>query len=237
MPEPLGGVDEDTITFVRSLYKHTDIAAATREELAAEVGQADRLGSVHERLDMGPAIPPRCEALYVLTRHYRPDVIIETGVLHGLTSAYLLEAVCANGAGRLYSVDLPSDELPDGKDPGWAIPDDLRSRWSLTVGATQDVLDPLLEALDGAPGLFYHDSWHAYPTMRYEFDLALGHMESGIIAAHDVNRNPAFLELVRQTGSSMNVDQPFELGRDGRFGFVCVGDARRHIPGWVADDA
>src|SRR3954467_3344478 len=45
------------------------------------------------------------KACYVVCRALAPEIIVETGVAHGVTSAFLLKALDANGRGALHSVD------------------------------------------------------------------------------------------------------------------------------------
>src|SRR5262249_49777852 len=49
-------------------------------------------------------------AVWCLTRHLRPRHVVETGVLHGVTSRFILEALERNGIGYLWSIDLPPME-------------------------------------------------------------------------------------------------------------------------------
>lgn len=44
---------------------------------------------------------------WCLTRHLRPEFVVETGVARGLTTRVILEAMDRNGRGRLWSIDLP----------------------------------------------------------------------------------------------------------------------------------
>jgi len=50
------------------------------------------------------------EILYSIVRHLRPDVVVETGVGGGLSSAFLLKGLQDNQRGRLYSIDLLNHE-------------------------------------------------------------------------------------------------------------------------------
>lgn len=121
--------------------------------------------------------------LYAIVRARRPETMVETGVLHGLTTAFLLDAMERNQTGRLVSVDLPSRAesgpanqdgytatLPPGRDPGWVVPERLRARWELHLGPSTELLPGLLapESID----VFLHDSEHTYPTMLAEMELA-----------------------------------------------------------------
>ena len=50
-------------------------------------------------------------AIWCLTRHLKPKNVVETGVAHGLTSRFILEALERNGAGHLWSIDRPPLEV------------------------------------------------------------------------------------------------------------------------------
>ncbi|HEU4657914.1 MAG TPA: class I SAM-dependent methyltransferase [Capillimicrobium sp.] len=148
--------------------------------------------------------------LYALVRATRPGVFVETGVLHGLTSAFLLEALERNGEGRLLSVDLPSyaetgpanadgydATLPPGREPGWAVPDDLRGRWDLHLGASLEVLPRALPS--GGIGAFLHDSEHTEATMRGELELAWEALRpGGLLICDNALDTTAFEDFCRR---------------------------------------
>ena len=45
---------------------------------------------------------------YYLIRKLKPEIIVETGVWHGISTAYILLALKANSSGKLFSIDLPA---------------------------------------------------------------------------------------------------------------------------------
>ena len=155
--------------------------------------------------------------LYALLRQLGPSVAVETGVCNGVSTAFLLLALEKNGTGVLHSIDLPEfagrDYEPDafwegkggavvpaGKEPGWMIPDELRSRWRLTIGRSQDLLPDLLRDL-GPIDFFMHDSEHSYECMSFEFRSAYPALRpGGVLVADDFNWNEALAELVRDHG-------------------------------------
>jgi Methyltransferase domain len=153
--------------------------------------------------------------LYALVRRLEPRVAVETGVCNGFSTAFLLLALERNGAGELHSIDLPEvagadyepgtfwdgkqgAAIPPGKQAGWMIPDELRPRWRLVLGRSQEELPPLLGRL-GALDLFVHDSEHSYECMRFEFDTTWPALrEGGVLVADDWDWNDAFTELARE---------------------------------------
>jgi hypothetical protein len=162
--------------------------------------------------------------LYRLLRDVRPQVAVETGVCNGVSTAFLLLALEDNGTGELHSIDLPEvageeyEEgtfwdgkggavIPPGKEPGWMVPPELRERWELVLGRSQDELPPLLDRV-GQIDFFMHDSEHSYECMSFEFRTAWPTLrEGGVLVADDVNVNPAWAEFTGEVGR-----EPEELG-------------------------
>lgn len=156
----------------------------------------------------------RCyRMLYYCARLQRPDAVVETGVFDGISSAFLLKALRDNGRGRLHSIDLPArsaapastdkmlfDTLPRGAEPGWIVPEELRSRWTLHLGPSRRLLSPLLGRL-GTIDLFFHDSLHTYANMTWEYATAWPALAGGgLLLSDDVFWNPAFWQFTRRAG-------------------------------------
>jgi hypothetical protein len=149
-------------------------------------------------------------ALYGVIRATRPLVAIETGVLHGLTSAFVLQALERNGVGRLHSIDYPSyaetgpsnrdgynATLPPRRQPGWSVPDKLHPRWSLQLGPSRDLLPALLSKI-GPIDFFCHDSEHTYATMDMELRLAWPSLRDGaILVCDNIESCTAFFDFCR----------------------------------------
>ena len=150
-------------------------------------------------------------AQYALIRHMRAQMVIETGVLHGLTSAFMLEALRLNGAGILISIDLPStfedgpsnadgfdDTLPPRLPPGWVIDETLRPSWQLRLGSSADLL-PAICREEGSVDIFLHDSEHTYATMQLEFETAWPAIrQGGLLIADNIDCNTAFFDFCRK---------------------------------------
>ena len=146
--------------------------------------------------------------IYCILRATTPRAVIETGVLHGMTSAFILEALSRNGSGKLYSIDLPSYPnegpankdgfhavLPPNKEPGWMIPDRLKNRWELIIGKSVDKLPDLLSKV-GTIDLFLHDSEHTYETMWKEMSFAWEGLDNGgVLICDNVDNNTSFFDF------------------------------------------
>jgi cephalosporin hydroxylase len=127
--------------------------------------------------------------LYALARLLRPLHIVEVGVSSGVSSAYFLAALAANGHGTLHSIDLPSFEkssarrkaprsswsLPPGRAPGWAIPPSLRGQWDLHLGEMSDLVPRLASELPRI-GLVLYDVPHRESEVARELTALDPHL-------------------------------------------------------------
>ncbi len=148
------------------------------------------------------------QKLYDLIKKVEPETMVETGVCNGFSSSIILKAMEDNGKGKLFSVDLPQqiDEvkdgegkgavIPPGKDSGWAVPAELRKRWTLKIGDTYRVLPKIFENLSDRIDMFLHDSGHSYETMMFEFALAWRNLKDDhYLLADNIDFSDAFLDF------------------------------------------
>lgn len=112
--------------------------------------------------------------LYLVARAVKPNSMIETGSFDGLGTAVILLAMDKNKRGNLYVIDLPNPRLPSDIDaePGWIVPDYLRERLHLRIGTSAQHLSSVIVEAGGVMDLFYHDSWHTYKNMMFEYQTA-----------------------------------------------------------------
>lgn len=153
------------------------------------------------------------ELVYVLTRCFQPDVVVETGVFDGQSSAAFLLAMRDNDKGQLISIDLPATEgihdsthrmlesaLPPGCGPGWLIPDDLRGRHELLLGDAKELLPKVL-AEHQKIDFFIHDSLHTLEHQLWEYRAAWPHIRrGGLLLSDDIHWNAAFHQFCKSVG-------------------------------------
>jgi hypothetical protein len=152
-----------------------------------------RAGPIDDRHN-GDLLFGRC--CYAVIRAVRPRTVIETGVAHGVSTAFMLAALDANGAGELHSIDLPPHDAGADQRVGACVPQALRARWSLHRGLSRSVLPSLVSRLP-AVDVFVHDSQHTYRNMSFEFEAVWSGTQ--VIIADDVERNAAFEALTRRS--------------------------------------
>jgi hypothetical protein len=131
----------------------------------------------------------------------------ETGTLHSIDAGPEIHSDGEDGdvpaaeaayyeRGRPSCAEPKSHVLPDGKQPGWIIPDELRERWQLTVGRSRRELPALLAEVDDV-SLFLHDSEHSTSGMLFEFELTWEWLEpGGVLMSLHVDQNAAFETFV-----------------------------------------
>lgn len=165
----------------------------------------------------GDALLARC--CYAIVRVLVPNIVVETGVCYGVTSAYLLQALRSNGGGQLHSLDLPPLGRHGGDFVGRLVPTENRAQWTLHRGLSGKLLPPLLDRL-GPIDMFVHDSLHTHRTMSREFALAWPALRpGGVLVADDIEGNTAFQELSRQPDVAFSVVLK-ETGKDALLGIA-----------------
>jgi hypothetical protein len=151
--------------------------------------------------------------VWCLTRHLQPERVVETGVAHGLTSRFVLDAMKRNGTGHLWSIDLPPLNEDLRRQVGMAVSDDLASRWTYILGSSRRKLPRLLSQL-GQIDLFIHDSLHSERNVRFEIDQAWKALRpGGGVVVDDVDANWGF--------------HSFNEAFAGNFNMVCVAEPLR----------
>jgi len=158
-------------------------------------------------------IAPRTEQLlFLLVRASRPNVVVETGIANGRSTAIILAAMDLNGAGMLHSIDINDDvgEFVPHRHPRWVK--------HITDGSPV-ALEGILQGA-GPLDIFIHDSDHRYRAQLGEYELAENYGSARfILASDDVNWSYAFLDHCKKERLSSAVLSDINK---------CFGLARRH---------
>ena len=152
------------------------------------------------RVQVGPASfkgwndgdPGLVRAIWCLTRHLQPNKVVETGVAHGVTSRFILEALELNSIGHLWSIDRPPLERVWHNEIGMAVGGRFPGHWSYIRGSSARRLPKLLSELNQID-LFIHDSMHSEHNVRFEMDRAWAALRpGGAMVVDDVDINWGF---------------------------------------------
>lgn len=155
--------------------------------------------------------------LYLLTRLARPQVVIETGVAYGWSSAVVLLGLAQNGGGRLYSSDLPYPKIAHAADyVGWVVPERLRHYWTLRLGPDRQTLPELLRGFDRID-LIHYDSDKSWRGRLWAARLLWPQLAAGgLFVVDDIQDNRAFLEFCTLQGVTALVTE-----YQGKFIGIC----------------
>jgi Methyltransferase domain len=135
-------------------------------------------------------------AIWCVIRHQRPRAVVETGVAHGVTSRFILEALERNGGpGSLYSIDLPPADPVAAARIGVAVDGFAAARWRLLKGSSRRMLPRLIAEL-GRIELFVHDSLHTKRNVGFEIRVARPALPpGGFMIVDDIDTNWGFHSL------------------------------------------
>jgi predicted O-methyltransferase YrrM len=161
----------------------------------------------------------------------KPQVVVETGVASGVTTAVALAAMQRNGRGHLYSVDLPSLRVDEQDFVGRAVPEELKRRWTLVTGPSRRVLPALVERV--APlDIFVHDADHTYESQLAEYTTAWPMLRDGGVLISDDVANPAFVDFAARVGARPHlVPGRSERHRDSAVGLMRKRARSESAPG------
>jgi Methyltransferase domain len=175
-------------------------------DIAARLQQAGLEGGRGAFLGWDDGERALARAAWCATYHLAPQRVVETGVARGITTRTILEALERNGAGDLWSIDMPMLLHPErAHEIGVAVPLEMRAHWSLVVGASRQRLRPLLNQL-GSIDLFVHDSLHTARNIRFELEHAWPALRSGGVAiVDDVHFNDGFHAWAQQAGDGQSL--------------------------------
>lgn len=161
-----------------------------------------------------------CHAAWCVALHTRPEVVIETGVAHGVTSRILLEALGQNDRGHLFSIDLPFpfDHRLHGE-TGVVVTEACRRRWTYLEGSSKQRLPSVVTEL-GHVEMFIHDSLHTAENTLFEMEQAGSAMPAGgVMLVDDIGLHMGFATFAERHPEYQTIVCP-AADRDGVFGIA-----------------
>ena len=103
-----------------------------------------------------------------------------------------------NKFGTLISIDSVFRPWQSKKMIGSIIPENLRDRWELVLGKSNEKLLEVFQNIDNVE-IFIHDSLHSYKNMTFEFNCAINRISNnGIIISDDILDNDAFYDFTKE---------------------------------------
>ena len=185
-------------------YVTSDVAAVARVSGASEEDVAAELGHIRQP-DRALALTPwgptgvTQRILWALVRLLKPSVIVETGVAEGFSSFVILSALHENGHGHLYSLDLPVLAYDERTFVGRLVPEDLRTRWTLKLGPSRQILPALVETV-GPIDLAYHDADLMYTSKLEEHRTVWPRLRADGVMVSNAVANAAFVDFAHSVG-------------------------------------
>lgn len=162
--------------------------------------------------------------LYALVRGLRPSVTVEMGVGNGQSSYYILRALQANGAGKLWSFDV----LPQA---GGLVSEEERGAWQFRLVDGRNTARSLVKHLAGLPraDLCLHDADHGYLAQYFEFGRLWAQLrEDGVLVSDDADASYALIDFCRMIGHAP------ELLVDGRKAMSLLSRSSPSVSEWGA---
>jgi predicted O-methyltransferase YrrM len=136
--------------------------------------------------------------LHFLVRHFKPEIIVETGVAAGWSSQAILTAINENKSGHLYSSDFPYFRYKNPeKYVGYVVDEDLKKNWDLFIDGDQNNLPKITHALNAKVDLFHYDSDKSSQGRDFAFHQIAPHLSTNaLVIFDDIQDNLHFKNFV-----------------------------------------
>ncbi len=156
--------------------------------------------------------------LYYLVRAFKPEVVLETGVAAGFSSASILEALKQNGGGILYSSDFPYLKMKNPEKYIGIMVED-RSDWNLYIRGDRKNIPKIVSQLKRID-LFHFDSDKSYQGREFVYKTIQKKLhDKSLLVFDDVSDNEFFIDYFG------NSDFDYRILRRSRYSNKFVGIA------------
>lgn len=141
-----------------------------------------------EEYDLGELLST---TLLLYISHFKPKLVLETGVAAGKSSSLILNSLNVNGVGELLSIDIT-------KNVGSLIPENVKHRWKLFIlkNLKKKSFKRIIHLFNGRVDLFLHDSNHHPHWQIFEVKTILqANKNISVLFIDDVSVE--FIELMK----------------------------------------
>lgn len=147
------------------------------------------------------------ELIYFWTRRIKPDFVLETGVAAGWSSYAFLNALKANGNGKLLSSDFPYFRIKNPeKYIGILVPDKLRNgNWQVEINGDDLNLPKLLNSETKLQLIHYDSDKRKSGRVRFLSKIELYLDEDYVLIMDDIQNDLAFKEYVEKMNCTFRV--------------------------------
>ena len=140
--------------------------------------------------------------LYYMTRLFRPNVVLESGVSAGASTSAILHALEDNNNGRLISSDLALHL--DNKDIGILVPNELKHRWKIFKEGDEVNLPIIFKEIDEI-NFVYYDSQKTFESKENFFKKISDNFSPSIIIVDDIDRDFWFRNYTKKNNKNSYV--------------------------------
>jgi predicted O-methyltransferase YrrM len=155
--------------------------------------------------------------LYHLAECTQATRVVETGVAYGWSSLALLASLQHRPASRLISTDRPYPRTESERYVGGAVPDELRSRWTLIQRADREGLPKALRQLP-VLDLCHYDSDKTIAGRRWAYPRLWGALRpGGLFVSDDIDDNLMFRDFATSVGVEPFVVRTPQSGRQEKY--------------------
>ena len=182
--------------------------------LRSHEGEARRRLSSIEGLMGGGA---NLDLIFGLASILRPLRVLETGVAYGWSSLALLLATSELEGAKIVSVDMPYVKTNLSRYVGAAVPDCLRSNWTLIRRPDREGIPRGLRILKGLDFAHY-DSDKTPEGRRFAYPLLWDALApGGLLVSDDISDNSAFFAFSEEAGVT-----PIVVALEGKFAGILM---------------
>ena len=152
-----------------------------------------------ETLDVKLGGAANCDLLYFLIRKLEPEIIFETGVAAGFSSATILTAIKKNKKGTLFSSDFPYFRIENPENYiGILVDSELQNNWKLEIEGDVVNIKKFLKQVEKID-LFHYDSDKSYNGKKLVFNLVKSKMKKGsVFIFDDIQDDRFFKDIVEE---------------------------------------